>query len=101
MLEAIKQERVAVYAFLAEGRPSFREGRLCIEYAPDYRFHKESLEKAENRSFLLEMVRKFYGDLPIEIGFAPQGPGGVDQKKTQLRQKVELIKRSFHGKLVG
>ncbi|MCR4404308.1 MAG: DNA polymerase III subunit gamma/tau [Candidatus Acetothermia bacterium] len=101
MLEEIKQERVAVYAFLAEGRPSFREGRLCIEYGPDYRFHKESLEKAENRSFLLEMVRKFYGDLAVEIGFAAHAPAGADQKKTQLRQKVELIKRSFHGRLVG
>lgn len=101
MLEEIKQERVAVYAFLAESRPSFREGRLCIEYAPDYRFHKESLEKSENRSFLLEMVRKFYGDLAVEIGFGAQASAGTDQKRSQLHQKVELIKRSFHGKLVG
>lgn len=101
MLEEIKQERVAVYAFLAESRPSFREGRLCIEYAPDYRFHKESLEKSENRSFLLEMVRRFYGDLAVEIGFGGPSPAGTDQKRTQLRQKVELIKHSFHGKVVG
>lgn len=101
MLEEIKQERVAVYAFLAESRPSFREGRLCIEYSPDYKFHKESLEKSENRTFLLEMVRRFYGDLAVEIGFGAQPSGGTDQKRSQLHQKVELIKRSFHGKLVG
>ncbi|MGQ9477512.1 MAG: DNA polymerase III subunit gamma/tau [Candidatus Bipolaricaulia bacterium] len=102
MLEEIKKERVAVYAFLAEGRPLLQEGRLRIEYSPDYRFHKESLEKPENRSFLQEMVRRFYGDLVVELGFA-SAPASNSQKAlgAQLRQKVELIKRSFHGELLS
>ena len=98
MLEEIKRERVAVYAFLAEGRPILQRDRLRIEYAPDYKFHKESLEKPENRSFLQEMVNRFFGDLEVEIGFGPK-PG--NPKADQLRQKVELIKRSFHGKPIG
>ncbi len=103
MLEEIKKERVAVYAFLAEGRPLLQEGRLRIEYSPDYRFHKESLEKPENRSFLQEMVRRFYGDLVVELGFAsaPASSSQPATKRAQLRQKVELIKRSFHGELLS
>lgn len=101
MLETIKQERVAVYAFLAEGRPALQKDRLRIEYAPDYWFHKESLEKPQNRSFLEEMVNKFFGDLKVEISFG-SNPVKKDNPQTdQLRRKVELIKRSFHGKLIG
>jgi len=105
MLEEIKKERVAVYAFLAEGHPRLQGGRLRIEYAPEYKFHKESLEKPENRSFLLEMVRRFYGDLEVELGFSSSKGSdpnpNSDSKALQLKQKVELIRRSFHGKLIG
>ena len=100
MLETIKQERVAVYAFLAEGRPVLHRDRLRIEYAPDYRFHKESLEKPENRSFLEGMVRRFYGELAVEISFS-SNPSKPNPQADQLRRKVELIRRSFHGKLIG
>jgi DNA polymerase-3 subunit gamma/tau len=100
MLETIKQERVAVYAFLTEGRPVLQRDRLRIEYAPDYKFHKESLEKPENRSFLEEMVQRFYGDLAVEISFGSKSPKPNPQAE-QLRRKVELIKRSFHGKLIS
>jgi DNA polymerase-3 subunit gamma/tau len=104
MLEAIKKERVAIYAFLAEGRPLLQEGKLRIEYPPDYKFHKESLEKPENRSFLQGMVRRFYGELEVELAFAPrasQPRGGSEGEAHLLRQKVELIKRSFHGELLS
>jgi hypothetical protein len=101
MLETIKQERVAVYAFLAEGQPVLQQDRLRIEYAPEYRFHKESLEKPENRSFLQEIVREFFGDLKVEIEFGSLPAKRPDPKTDQLRQKVELIKRSFHGKLIS
>ncbi|MFQ6033896.1 MAG: DNA polymerase III subunit gamma/tau, partial [Candidatus Bipolaricaulia bacterium] len=86
MLETIKQERVAVYAFLAEGQPVMQKDRLCIEYAPDYRFHKESLEKPENRSFLQEMVQRFYGDLAVEIGFSSRLAKRSNPQAEQLRQ---------------
>lgn len=108
MLEAIKKERVAIYAFLAEGRPLLEGGRLRIEYHPDYRFHKESLEKPGNRAFLQEMVRRFYGELEVELGFAPaadpkeaHNQGHEHGQEGRLRQKVELIKRSFHGELLS
>ncbi len=101
MLETIKQERIAVYAFLTEGRPVLESDWLRIEYQPDYKFHKESLEKPENRSFLQQMVQQFYGDLKVEIGFCSQPAKRPNPGEHQLRQKVELIKRSFHGKLIS
>ncbi|MFQ6089860.1 MAG: hypothetical protein ACE5LD_00255, partial [Candidatus Bipolaricaulia bacterium] len=62
---------------------------------------KESLEKPENRSFLEEMVRRFYGDLPVEISFGANPGREANPQTEQLRRKVELIKRSFHGKLIS
>jgi len=106
MLEEIKRERVAVYAFLAEGRPILREDRLRIEYSPDYRFHKESLEQPENRAFLEGMVRRFYGELKVEVAFSSDLPGQQAgrtprEKEDELRRKAELVKRSFRGRPVN
>ncbi len=108
LLEEIKHERVAVYALLAEGRPVLEEGRLRIEYPPEYEFHKKTLERQENLAFLREKARRFYGDLQVEVAFSageeatqakpasPKKPSRASRE--ELERKAELVRRKFHGK---
>lgn len=101
MLETIKKERIAIYAFLAEGRPKVEGDNLKIEFAPEFKFHKESLEKPENRRFLESMIKESYGSLSLEIAFSSGTSHPGESKEEELQEKAELVKRSFDGKIVS
>lgn len=105
LLEEIKHERVAVYALLAEGRPVFDEGKLRIEYPPEYEFHKKTLERQENLSFLREKARQFYGDLQVEVAFSAsahkEAGANPRDRRAELERKAELVRRKFRGKRVN
>lgn len=46
-------------------------------------------------------MRRFYGDLAVEISFSANPRRKANPQAEQLRRKVELIKRSFQGKLIS
>jgi len=105
MLEAIKKEkRNAVYAFLAEGKPIVAEDLLRIEFDPKFKFHKEGLEKAENRRFLEKMIKEFYGNKKLEIALSSESSSPQTKRskkpKDELREKAELVKETFDGEII-
>ena len=100
MLGEIQQERIAIAAFLAEATPHLEGERLTIAFHPEHTFHKESLEKTGNMQYLSGMVHRrlgdqFYVDVKLD--------GEVMRKpspREKLREKAELVRQMFDGKVV-
>jgi len=75
LLEMIKDERVAIYAYLVEGHALFEDQRLLIRYHTDFHFHKESLESSAIQGYVLEKAKLVYGnDIKLDIDFFEEQP---------------------------
>ncbi|HEY5596409.1 MAG TPA: DNA polymerase III subunit gamma/tau [Candidatus Bipolaricaulota bacterium] len=99
LLNAIRKERVAVYAYLVEGHPELQGRVLHIRYhRPRHNFHKESAEKPEIKAYLMEKAKAAYGaDIALRIEFFAESAaeGGQPQlpPTSALEEKVTMIKR--------
>jgi len=99
LLLAVRRERVAVYAYLVEGRPRFEQSCLRLDYRAIHRFHKESLDKAEIRAYVLEKVRLVYGSgATLELNLAdeeaaPRAKKNPASSPSRLKEKVDLVKK--------
>jgi len=100
LFQIIEQERIAIAAFLTEGRVSLDGNRLRIAFHPEHTFHKESLEKRGNSQYLAGVVRRHLGDdVRVEIAYDES----VERKPLPqeiLREKVRLVCEMFDGKVV-
>jgi len=104
LLERVKKEKIALHALLAEAAAREEEDELIIEYPPDYGFHKERLEQPENLNLLRVLVKEIYGEVRLTIGFQQASAEGSEPEtktKTEAaREKAELVRRIFEGKIL-
>ncbi len=103
LLEEIKRDRRGpVHALLLDGQPIEEPNVLRIEYDPQHTFHKERLEK--DRKYLEEVVARVYGPCRVEIAFSTatteNAPPRRKSKSTELREKAELIRKTFDGEIL-
>lgn len=103
LLEEIKRDRRGpVHALLLDGQPIEEPHVLRIEYDPHHTFHKERLEK--DRKYLEEVVARVYGPRRVEVAFSTvtteNAPLRRKSKSTELREKAELIRKTFDGEIV-
>jgi DNA polymerase-3 subunit gamma/tau len=100
LLREIEQDRIAIAAFLVEGRPCLAGSKLAISFHPEHSFHKASIEKRENMQYLAGVVRRHFGDgVHVEVGIDE----GVVRKPLPhevLQQKARLVCEVFDGKVV-
>ena len=100
MLREIEKDRIAIAAFLTEGRPSLAGDALSISFHPDHSFHKESLEKRDNLQYLAGVVRRHFGDsIHVDVGIDDD----VERKPLPheaLQEKARMVCRAFDGKIV-
>ena len=100
MLREIEKERIAIAAFLTEGRPNLESGKLIVSFNPDHTFHKESLEKTPNMQYLAGVVRRHLGD---KVRVYVEFDDGVERKplpREVLEKKARLICDAFDGQVV-
>ncbi len=100
LLREIEQDRIAIAAFLIEGRPCLAGSRLVISFHPEHSFHKDSIEKRENVQYLAGVVRRHFGDgVHVEVEIDE----GVERKPLPhevLQEKARLVCEVFDGKVV-
>jgi len=100
LLREIEQDRIAIAAFLIEGRPCLVGSKLLISFHPEHSFHKDSIEKRDNMQYLAGVVRRHFGDdvyVEVEID------DGVVRKPLPhevLQEKARLVCEVFDGKIV-
>ena len=67
VLSRIKNDRISLYAFLTANSEAFLEdNQLMVGFQPDCLFHKESLEKRENRE-KVEAILKEEANIEIKL----------------------------------
>lgn len=100
LLNEVKRDRRGtVHALLLDGQPVELPDTLRIEYDPQHAFHKESLEK--HRKYLEEAVARVYGVRQVEITFTTESAPRRKSKSAEVREKAELLKKTFGGKIVS
>ena len=100
LLREIEQDRIAIAAFLIEGRQRLVGSRLVISFHPDHSFHKDSIEKRENMQYLAGVVRRHFGD---DVHVEVEIDEGVVRKPLPhevLQEKARLVCKVFDGKIV-
>jgi len=100
LLREIEQDRIAIAAFLIEGRPCLSGSRLLISFHPEHSFHKDSIEKRDNLQYLAGVVRRHFGDgVHVEVEIDDD----VVRKPLPhevLQEKARLVCKVFDGKIV-
>lgn len=102
LLNEVKRDRRGtVHALLLDGQPVELPDTLRIEYDPQHTFHKESLEK--HRKYLEEVVARVYGVSQVEIAFTQTSESAPRRKSksAEVREKAELLKKTFGGEIVS
>ena len=67
VLSRIKNDRISLYAFLTANSEAFlKDNQLMVGFQPDCLFHKESLEKRENRE-KVEAILKEEANIEIKL----------------------------------
>jgi len=100
MLREIEQDRIAIAAFLIEGRPCLAGSKLVISFHPEHSFHKDSIEKRDNLQYLGGVVRRHFGD---DVHVEVEIDEGVVRKPLPheaLQEKARLVCEVFEGKIV-
>jgi DNA polymerase-3 subunit gamma/tau len=100
LLHEIEQDRIAIAAFLIEGRPCLVGSKLVVSFHPEHSFHKDSIEKRENMQYLAGVVRRHFGD---EVHVEVEIDEGVVRKPLPheaLQEKARLVCKVFDGKIV-
>jgi DNA polymerase-3 subunit gamma/tau len=102
MIERIEEEKISIAAFLEEAIPVFRNQDLYLEFGREYSFHKESLEKKSNFSYLKEIVDDCFDDVDdLRIIYSERDEELKTEKKTGLLdEKADLVKDKFGGNVV-
>jgi len=100
LLREIEQDRIAIAAFLIEGRPSLSGSNLVVSFHPEHSFHKDSIEKRDNMQYLAGVVRRHFGD---DVHVEVELDEGVVRKPLPheaLKEKARLVCKVFDGKIV-
>ncbi|WIV12796.1 DNA polymerase III subunit gamma/tau [Proteiniborus sp. MB09-C3] len=94
ILKAIKSERIGLHALIMEGKPlSFKNGVLIIAFEDGFRFHKEAIEKSENKELVQQIINRCL-NANMEVKFAmTEDVAKVDEEKQDKEQDKELIQQ--------
>jgi len=100
LLREIEQDRIAIAAFLIEGRPRLAGSKLTVSFHPEHSFHKDSLEKRENMQYLAGVVRRHFGDdVRVEVAI-DEDVVRKPRPHEMLQEKARLVCEVFDGKIV-
>ncbi len=92
ILKTIKSERIALHALIMEGKPSgLKNGVLIIAFEDGFRFHKEAIDKKENKELVQKIINKCL-NANIEVKFVmTEDITKPDEEEKEKEQEKELI----------
>lgn len=92
ILKTIKSERIALHALIMEGKPlSLKNGTLIIAFEDGFRFHKEAIDKKENKELVQKIINKCL-NANIEVKFVmAEDITKPDEEEKEKEQEKELI----------
>jgi DNA polymerase-3 subunit gamma/tau len=88
ILRIVKEKDVKTNAFLKEGRPLlFSDSNLIIAYDNKFVFHKEAMDRPNNKELVENIVSSFFNK-SIKIKFAMES----DKLEHEMEDKKDIIK---------
>jgi len=94
ILKAIKAERISLHALIMEGKPvKFKNNVLTIAFEDGFRFHKEAIDKRENKEIVQKIINGYLNS-NIEVNFAmTEDIDTTNEEKKEVKQDEELIQK--------
>lgn len=104
ILEAVKARKMSAGSFLAEGEPMELEGDLLvIGFPTEFRFHKDALDKPENKSLVEEIVQSATGaTLRVKLVMTTENKiqKDVHQTKEEASGIISDAMEIFEGRIL-
>ncbi len=104
LLSSVKKRRVALHAILAEGRPETLEGdRLVIGFPAGMAFQASQLERPDNRSFVVQLLRELTGrelalGTRVSGGSAKEEAGEEDARLLSQEEILKALQQEFDAR---
>ncbi len=103
-LQTVKTRKMSIYALVMEGEVAQVNGnRITLAYKDGFEFHKDAVNKPQNKEFLEGILVEFFGQ-PVELmilmkSCVPDNSGNYPEKSIEAT-KEEAIKEAvdFFGK---
>ncbi|HMM70235.1 MAG TPA: hypothetical protein PKD08_07040, partial [Gudongella oleilytica] len=103
-LQTVKTRKMSIYALVMEGEVAQVNGnRITLAYKDGFEFHKDAVNKPQNKEFLEGILVEFFGQ-PVELmilmkSCVPDTSGSYPEKSIEVT-KEEAIKEAvdFFGK---
>lgn len=86
VLKEMKSEKISLHALIMEGKPvHFKNNILTISFDEGFAFHREAVEKPENKAFIQSLLSKYFRS-KIEVKFVMDNEKSLKQeeKETQI-----------------
>lgn len=92
ILKYIKKDRISIHALLMEGKPiDFNNDTLIISYEEGFGFHKDAIDKQQNREYVQGIISK-YLNIEIHVKFIMSSQEAT-MKNQENNDNLELIKK--------
>lgn len=93
VLEQLKEQReITTLAFVKEGTPKMKDGKLVLSFPISYEFHKKNAEKLENRRKVEECIQKTSGQKCAVVCTLEELEA---EEKVETSDIVNTVKRIF------
>ena len=93
VLEQLKEQReITTLAFVKEGTPKMKDGRLVLCFPASYEFHKKNAEKPENRKKVEACIQKTSGQKCAVVCTLEETEA---EEKVETSDIVNTVKRIF------
>ena len=102
LVQAVKNERMSLGTFLAEGRPQSMDGRLLVVAFQKHReFHANQVRRS--RALVEEVARGVFGGpvtISCEVVYDDNKEQIVEEKGVEEDERVQMVMQVFSGEVI-
>ncbi|MYD60764.1 MAG: DNA polymerase III subunit gamma/tau [Gemmatimonadetes bacterium] len=102
LVQAVKNERMSLGTFLAEGRPQSMDGRhLVVAFQKNLEFHANQVRRG--RAQVEEVARGVFGGtvtISCEVVYEDNKEQIVEEKSAEEDERVQMVMQVFSGEVI-
>ncbi|MXZ09555.1 MAG: DNA polymerase III subunit gamma/tau [Gemmatimonadetes bacterium] len=102
LVQAVKNERMSLGTFLAEGRPQSMDGRhLVVAFQKNLEFHANQVRRG--RAQVEEVARGVFGGtvtISCEVVYEENKEQIVEEKSAEEDERVQMVMQVFSGEVI-
>ncbi|WP_073198136.1 DNA polymerase III subunit gamma/tau [Caloranaerobacter azorensis] len=101
-LKRLKKEKISIHALLMEGKLiSFENNMLTVAFEDGFAFHKDAIEKKNNKEFVEKSISKYFNcDIKMKFIMANEIKNTESEQEDKKKDIIKQIKSIFGEDLV-